>query len=596
MRRVLCTGRWNHNERMNMKLTNVKIGTRLASGFGLVLILMLTLIVVGLTRFASIEASTVKMIEEDWVKAEAANTINATTRAQARRNMELFLAPDKAYREQIYKRIEANKKIITEALETLERLVHLPEGKSLLATVKAERGQYVASFTKVGKLVEEGNVEEAKRLMMEETLPILEKLQSSVMELAELQKKIARASATDVKTAVNVGSKLLIAIGLGALLGAVTFSWLITRSITQPINRAVDVARTVASGDLTSAIDATSTDETGQLLQALKEMNASLLSVVTEVRSGTETVSTASAQIAAGNLDLSSRTEEQASSLEETAASMEELTSTVKQNAESAFQANQLASSASDVALKGGAVVAEVVQTMGAINHSARKIADIIGVIDDIAFQTNILALNAAVEAARAGEQGRGFAVVASEVRVLAQRSAAAAKEIKGLISDSVANVDAGCRLVEQAGSTMDEIVVSVRRVTDIMGEIAAASNEQTAGIGQINQAISQMDEVTQQNAALVEESAAAAASLEDKAKRLAQAVSVFKVSTSGGHSLPDAGAAAHCTNAAQTAVIRSLPQKMEVHVPARGSAAAAAQYKRVANARTGSADEWEAF
>jgi methyl-accepting chemotaxis protein len=253
------------------------------------------------------------------------------------------------------------------------------------------------------------------------------------------------------------------------------------------------------------------------------------------VRSGTDTVSTASSQIAAGNLDLSSRTEEQASSLEETAASMEQIMSTVKQNSESALQANALASSASDVALKGGTIVAEVVTTMDAINQSAHRIADIISVVDGIAFQTNILALNAAVEAARAGEQGRGFAVVASEVRMLAQRSASAAKEIKDLIGDSVQKVDAGCRLVEQAGSTMDEIVVSVRRVTDIMGEIAAASNEQTAGIGQINQAIGQMDEVTQQNAALVEESAAAAESLEDKARSLAKVVSIFKLRSDSG-------------------------------------------------------------
>lgn len=579
---------------MNPK--NMKIGTRLGLGFGLVLTLMLALIVIALTRFASIEASAVKMIDEDWVKSDAANTINATTRAQARRNMELFLAPDKAYREKVYERIEANKKLIVEALDTLDRLVQLPQAKTLLATVKTERAQYVASFTKVGKLIEEGNVEEAKKTMMEETLPILDKLQVSVMELADLQKKVAKESAKDVENAVASGRKLLVALGIGALIIAVAFAYLITRSITQPINRAVKVAKTVASGDLTSVIEATSKDETGHLLQALKDMNASLLALVTEVRSGTETVSTASAQIAAGNLDLSSRTEEQASSLEQTAASMEELTSTVKQNAENALQANQLASSASEVAVKGGAVVAEVVQTMDSINESAKKIADIIGVIDGIAFQTNILALNAAVEAARAGEQGRGFAVVASEVRVLAQRSAGAAKEIKTLIGDSVANVDAGCRLVEQAGSTMDEIVVSVRRVTDIMGEIAAASNEQTAGIGQINQAIGQMDQVTQQNAALVEQSAAAAASLEDKARGLADVVSAFKVNE------PENGRHGKQRNTdrrpeeARAATITSLPQRTKLRVPAPANSEMRQQYRQVANARPGSADEWEEF
>ncbi|MDE2431020.1 MAG: HAMP domain-containing protein, partial [Burkholderiales bacterium] len=305
---------------------------------------------------------------------------------------------------------------------------------------------------------------------------------------------------------------------------------LATRNITKPLAEAVDVARTVAGGDLTYRFDITTKDETGQLLMALREMNHSLVNIVGQVRVGTETISTASKQIASGNQDLSSRTEEQASSLEETASSMEELTSTVKQNADNARQANQLAATASDVAIKGGTVVAQVVDTMGSINESAKKIVDIISVIDGIAFQTNILALNAAVEAARAGEQGRGFAVVATEVRNLAQRSADAAKEIKTLIGDSVNQVEAGSKLVDQAGATMHEIVESVQRVTDIMSEISAASQEQTSGIEQINIAISQMDEVTQQNASLVEEAAAAAESMQDQSRILAHAVSVFKV------------------------------------------------------------------
>jgi methyl-accepting chemotaxis protein len=305
---------------------------------------------------------------------------------------------------------------------------------------------------------------------------------------------------------------------------------MLSRSITGPLSNAVSIARTVASGDLTSRIEVTSKDETGQLLQALKDMNDSLVRTVSEVRSGTDTIATASSQIASGNLDLSSRTEQQASSLEETASSMEELTTTVRQNADNARQANQLAVSAADVAVKGGSVVSQVVETMESINTSSRKIVDIISVIDGIAFQTNILALNAAVEAARAGEQGRGFAVVASEVRNLAQRSAAAAKEIKSLIGDSVDKVDAGSKLVGEAGSTMDEVVASVKRVTDIMSEILAASQEQSAGIEQVNQAIGQMDQVTQQNASLVEEAAAAAESLQDQASNLAAAVGVFRL------------------------------------------------------------------
>ncbi|MCY1169559.1 Methyl-accepting chemotaxis protein (MCP) signaling domain protein [compost metagenome] len=334
----------------------------------------------------------------------------------------------------------------------------------------------------------------------------------------------------------------LIELALGALLlAAILFAigLMIARSITGPIRAAVKVAQTVAAGDLSSRIEVSSKDETGQLMQALKAMNDSLSKVVGEVHHGTDTIATASSQIASGNQDLSSRTEEQASSLEETAASMEELTSTVKQNADNAWQANQLAVSASSVAVRGGSVVAEVVDTMGAINASSRKIVDIIGVIDGIAFQTNILALNAAVEAARAGEQGRGFAVVAAEVRNLAQRSAAAAKEIKTLIGDSVDKVEEGSKQVAEAGKTMDEIVDSVKRVTDIMAEITAASQEQTSGIEQINQAITQMDQVTQQNAALVEEAAAAAASLQEQASGLSQVVSVFRLGGGERRSAP---------------------------------------------------------
>ncbi|MDB5936269.1 MAG: hypothetical protein JWQ01_3613, partial [Massilia sp.] len=327
-------------------------------------------------------------------------------------------------------------------------------------------------------------------------------------------------------------------------LGA-TAAYLITRSITRPLRAAVNVAETVANGDLTTVFDAAPRDEIGDLMRALKGMNESLFKVVSEVQSGTRSIATASNEIAAGNLDLSARTEQQASSLEETAASMEELTSTVRQNADNAEQANQLALTASNVAAKGGAIVGKVVETMGSIDASSRKIVDIIGVIDGIAFQTNILALNAAVEAARAGEQGRGFAVVAAEVRSLAQRSASAAKEIKDLIGDSVGQVNIGTKLVQEAGTTMREVVDSVARVNDIMSEITSASHEQRIGIDQVNEAIAQMDQVTQQNAALVEEAAAAAASLEDQAASLASAAAGFKLvaDAPGGHRRPVAAA-----------------------------------------------------
>ncbi len=335
---------------------------------------------------------------------------------------------------------------------------------------------------------------------------------------------IAAQAAEDGNHAIWLSLSLMLGVCVVGGVASVLFS----RTITRPIREAVKVTQAVAGGDLTSRIDVQSKDETGQLMQALMAMNQSLSTVVAEVRQGTGTIASATTKITVGNQDLSSRTKEQASELEQTAASVEQLTTTVKQNADNARQANQLVEQASEVAVRGGDVVSKVIDTMGSIHASSKKIVDIIGVIDGIAFQTNILALNAAVEAARAGEQGRGFAVVASEVRGLAQRSAAAAKEIKGLIDDSVGKVDAGSSLVNEAGRTMEQIVASVRRVTDIMGEISAASQEQTSGIEQINQAVTQMDQVTQQNAALVEEASAAAQSLQTQAGSLLRTVSVF--------------------------------------------------------------------
>nr|WP_183441941.1 methyl-accepting chemotaxis protein [Pseudoduganella violacea] len=360
--------------------------------------------------------------------------------------------------------------------------------------------------------------------------PLFTKAETTLKKILDLNKHVAADAVKAGQDATVSSQRTMVISALLAIAVAVACAWYITLAITRPINEAVEVAKTVASGDLTSRIEVQTTEETGQLLGALKDMNESLIRIVGQVRSGTDTIACASSQIATGNLDLSSRTEEQASSLEETASSMEELTSTVRQNADNASQANQLAASASGVAMKGGEVVSRVVQTMESINASSNKIVDIISVIDGIAFQTNILALNAAVEAARAGEQGRGFAVVASEVRNLAQRSAAAAKEIKQLISESVETVGAGSKLVAEAGETMGEIVTSVQRVTDIMTEITMATKEQSSGIDQINTAVSQMDTVTQQNAALVEEAAAAAASLEEQAGKLAQVVSVFRL------------------------------------------------------------------
>jgi methyl-accepting chemotaxis protein len=513
-----------------MGFNNLKIGVRLGAGFGILIFMMLCMALVSINRFGELAEINDRIIERDWVKAEAANVINATTRANARRTMELVIASNPEQIGTIKQSIEANKKTIAQALETLEKLIYLPEGKTLVAKLKEARGKYVASFIKVAKLVDEGKREDAIALLNTETLPALDALQEPITGLNDLQKKIVVGSSAELKSKTSSARTLMSALaGMGLLVG-VAFSYWLTVAITKPIKEAVHMARAVASGDLSTQVAIHSKDEVGQLLTALQDMNDSLVNIVKQVRSGADSMATATSEIAAGNMDLSSRTEEQASALEQTAASMEELAETVKQNFDKGRHANELADSAAEVAVRGGAVVEKVVHTMEAINTSSNKIADIIGLIDGIAFQTNILALNAAVEAARAGEQGRGFAVVASEVRSLAGRSASAAKEIKDLIGASVTNVSEGCKLVEQAGSTMDEIVVSVRRVADLMREVTLASQDQSSGIDQVNQAVGQMDQVTQQNAALVEEAAAAAQSLEHQAQTLLRTVSVFRL------------------------------------------------------------------
>jgi methyl-accepting chemotaxis protein len=409
------------------------------------------------------------------------------------------------------------------------KLISSPQEQALYDAFLKNWSEYMSEHKRVLELSRANKNDDAKALIRGNSQKQFNEASDDLTKLIDLNVEGGKQASHDGDALFGRARLSILALLVTAIVVGLGIATLIANMVSAPLRQAVTVARQVAAGDLTAEYDVASRDETGQLMQALKDMIGSLRHIVGEVRTSTDMIATASTQIASGNLDLSARTEQQASSLEETASSMEELTGTVRQNADNARQANQLAASASGVAIKGGAVVSQVVDTMTSINDSARKIVDIISVIDGIAFQTNILALNAAVEAARAGEQGRGFAVVASEVRNLAQRSASAAKEIKTLIDDSVEKVGVGSRLVGQAGATMSDVVESVKRVSDVISEIASASQEQSSGVEQINQAITQMDEVVQQNAALVEQAAAAAGSLQDQAGHLVDVVAVFR-------------------------------------------------------------------
>jgi len=557
---------------------NMKVGTKLTLGFGVTVFLMLVISLFALLRIVEIDHAA---DDQNDIRVQKLERLYAVREALAQTG----LAARNAY-------------IFTDEASARKELDIIDEQKALyLAGLKEITPLFVgdANFDKVSKGLlamadelkrprlyrESGKLEEFGKFLVNECSPLRRQIVADMAVLVQIVQKTVDGKNDDVDHATGQSKLIIPMIAVLALFSSIGLGWFITRAITRPLNQAVKIAQTVAAGDLTSRIETTAKDETGQLLQALRNMNESLVSIVSEVRTGTETISTASNEIASGNMDLSGRTEQQASSLEETASSMEQLTSTVKQNADNANQANSLSLSASEVAVKGGAVVSQVVETMNGINDSAKKIADIIGVIDGIAFQTNILALNAAVEAARAGEQGRGFAVVASEVRNLAQRSASAAKEIKELIDDSVGKVDTGSKLVVQAGTTMTEVVESVKRVTDIVSEIAAASREQSSGIEQVNMAITQMDQVTQQNAALVEQAAAAAGSLNEQAGKLERAVGVFKVS---GDAMPRSQPTAKAT-----------PRRKPLAAAAKSLLKPPQSTPKVALANRGESD-WEEF
>lgn len=513
-----------------MRRLKYAIGTRLALAFTALIVLTATILFVGVCRLQGVATETDAMMERPLTKERLVSDWYRVIHTSVRRTTAVAKSADPSLATFFAAENAEGSRVSTELQKKIEDLLDSPEEKALFATLSQARQQYIVARDAVNKAKAAGNADEAERLFNADFRPAGARYLDSLQALLDQQRAAINTAAANVRAGYEHGRTLMLSLGFVALVAAAALAVVITRSITRPLSRAVQVAETVAAGDLTVQVHSHAQDETGLLLRALGAMGEQLRGTVGQVRRGAESIATASGEMASGYLDLSSRTEEQASALQKTAASMEQMTSAVRQNADNAHQANQLAKSSSDMAVRGGVVVGNVVATMGGIDAASRKIVDIIGVIDGIAFQTNILALNAAVEAARAGEQGRGFAVVASEVRTLAQRSATAAKEIKGLIADSVQKVDEGNRLVEEAGVVIQEVVTGVRRVTDIVGEISVASQQQTAGLEQVNDAIAQMDQVTQQNAALVEQAAAATGSLESQAAQLVQAVAVFRV------------------------------------------------------------------
>jgi methyl-accepting chemotaxis protein len=518
-----------------MQFQSMRVATRLLVAFGVVLLISGIAALLSINRLSAIEENLQEIVLDNNVKVELNSSMAGSVHVVSRVIRSVVLLKDPKAKETEREKIAKMRAVYDNAWTDLEKFPPSEEAKSLRAKIAAARDLARSLNNKVLELDAAGNTEEAVSLLMTQAGPAtqiwLDALEANIDRQKALSQKQFEASEVEYKQA----RFLLISANVLSLLLAVLLGWRVTRSITLQLGgepaEATALAQSIAAGDLTFRVNVPQNDHTSMMAH-LGHMKESLDALVSNVRRTSESLSNASSEIAQGNSDLSARTEQQASALEETAASMEELSSTVKQNADSALQANQLATSASVVAMQGGEVVSKVVETMKGINDASRKIGDIISVIDGIAFQTNILALNAAVEAARAGEQGRGFAVVASEVRSLAGRSAEAAKEIKTLIHTSVERVEAGTTLVDVAGSTMSEVVTSIRRVADLMSEISAASNEQSAGVNQVGEAVQQMDQVTQQNAALVEEMAAAAASLSSQARDLVQVVAVFKVSS----------------------------------------------------------------
>jgi methyl-accepting chemotaxis protein len=518
-----------------MRLANIKIAHKLALGFATVLSLLLLIAGIMYFRIQEVGAHIGQVVDSRYPKIhklqEIEDRLNHSTIELG--NMALLAEP--AVRQAAEQRIAADSAIIGKALEYLDSNIKQQASRDALAQLTARRADFKQQTALYLKLLDAGQQERAIAQLQDGVQESRQRYAAALDQLVTVQESLMHQDGAGALDLARQSGPMLAVLAATALLLGAALAWWITRSITVPLDAAVANARRVAAGDLTLQLAATSRDETGQLLQALADMTASLRGIVGQVHSGSEQIASAAGEIAAGNLDLSSRTEQQAGALEETAATMEQLTAAVRQNSEHASHAHNLARDASAAAHQGGAVVGQVVQTMDAISAAARQITDIISVIDGIAFQTNILALNAAVEAARAGEQGRGFAVVATEVRNLAHRSAAAAKDIKQLIGATGTQVGLGVTLVQQAGDGMQAIVERIARVSEVMSEIVGAGQQQSSGISQVNEALAQMDQVTQQNAALVEEAAAASAAMQEQAAALVQAVSVFRLAPGAG-------------------------------------------------------------
>ena len=585
-----------------MKLNQLKIGARLGVGFGSVLLLLVAAVVIAQFCLArgqrgfdlTLDMQARVSLADRWeglTQLNVARTI-AIVKSGGQPQLSAYLAPQ----------MKATTEEISTVQRSLEARIESEDGKALFAAVGERRQAYIAQRDAALAMIKAGDVAAVDAVLEHKLMPAAGVYLASIEKFKAFEQTLAEQSAADMKADVEQGRLLLLALAVCCVAVGTVCAAVLTRSVTAPLRRAVASTREIAAGDLTRNVVSDGRDELADLERSLGEMQGALRGMVSAVRLSTDSITTASSEIATGNQDLSARTEQTASNLQETASSMEQLTGTVKQTAESARTANQLASSAQATAAKGGQVVSQVVSTMDEINASSKKIADIIGVIDGIAFQTNILALNAAVEAARAGEQGRGFAVVAGEVRNLAQRSAQAAKEIKDLIGASVEKVESGSQLVADAGATMREIVSSVQRVSDIIGEITAAAAEQSDGIGQVNTAVTNLDQMTQQNAALVEQSAAAAESLKDQAKKLSASVSVFRV---------DHGSAA--PGPVVAAIAPSIPAPVVARPVARAPVAAApkappvlrdavttapkpAAATAVTSAAAAAGDDWETF